>query len=61
MIYVWESNMIQQQSGLTIMILFVVSVSFACATLLITELESEPDVCDLVKRTDDCLFTLKGK
>lgn len=53
--------MIQQQAGLTIMILFVVSISFACATLLITELESEPDVCDLVKRTDDCNFTLRGK
>ena len=48
----------QQQSELTLLLLLVV-VSFICTTVLLMDPES--DVCDLVKRTDDCLFTLKGK
>lgn len=53
--------MTQQQARLTLMVLFVVSVSFACTTVLLTELEPEPDVCDLVKRSVDCNFIFKGE
>ena len=41
------------------MILFVVTVSFIITSLLITD--PEPHVCNLVKRTDDCNFLLKGE
>lgn len=43
------------------MILFVVCISFVCTTVLLTELEPDPDVCDLVKRPVDCNFIFKGE
>lgn len=50
--------MTQQQSEITLLLLLVV-VSFMCTTVMLVD--PEPDVCELVKRIDDCNFTLKGK
>lgn len=51
--------MTQFHAQLTLLIMFVVVISFVCITVLITE--PELHVCDLVKRTDDCNFFLRGQ